>query len=366
MKQAIPIIRMVVLLLGLLMSIGCLGISVDDLKATYVPPAAAETLTSIAATQTAITPTAPPPQKVALVSFHGRYVVAAGAGDGWLLRQEPDLTDCGWFTLNYLDDGKVTLKTCHDRYATAPKAGTTRSDWRLWQEPDLDECGRFTLYDLGSDNVVIETCEGNVLTAGDGGWPEDLAWAVVGETDDLKDWERFTILRPFTLQQSMVVNFDNCSGVTRLGGQMGAAYDPVSDDRLVESYVEERERGCVARLEHDIVTWGAFWIQLQGADWSSYSQLVFDFKADPQTVPEQVKIELKRADGQQISILRYSLSEITTDWQTIAVNLSDFEGTLSSLTDIEELVFTFETDGSRKTGVIYLDNIALRQERDEQ
>ena len=141
---------------------------------------------------------------------------------------------------------------------------------------------------------------------------------------------------------------------------MGAAFDHQSGDRLVESYVQEAGRGCIARLDYDIVDWGGFWIQLQGADLSPYGQLIFDAKTDSQEVPERVKIELKRAGGQQISILYY-VSEITTDWQTIGVNLNGFRGTLSSFTDMEELVFTFEANGSRKMGVIYLDNIALRR-----
>ena len=117
MKQAIPTVTVVVLLLGLAMSFGCLGIGVDDLKATYVPPAAAETLTSIAATQTAlVTPTDTSSQKVVLVSFHGRYVTALGKSDDWALRQESELSECGWFSQYHLDNGKIALMTCHDRY----------------------------------------------------------------------------------------------------------------------------------------------------------------------------------------------------------------------------------------------------------
>ena len=145
---------------------------------------------------------------------------------------------------------------------------------------------------------------------------------------------------------------------------MGAAYDPDSGDRLAESYVQETGRGCIARLEYDIVGWSAFWIQLQGADLSPYSQLVFDVRADPQeNVPEQIKIELKRMTGQEVSILY--ISEISVAWQRIRVNLSNFGPTgytnpLSSFTDMEELVFTFERNQAGKTGVIYLDNIAVQ------
>jgi hypothetical protein len=354
MKNGMLTAKTIVSLLVLLTSIGCMGTSREELIGTAV----AETLTAIAVAKTArVTPT--PSPKVALVSFHGRYVTAVGAGGGWLLRQEPDLSDCGWFTLHYLDDGKVALVTCHDRYVTAPKSGTTRADWLLWQESELDGCGQFVLYDLGGDEVAVETCAGNVLTAGDGGWPGELAWAIVGETPVIKDWERFKILQPYTPLQSMVVNFDSCSGVTKLGGQMGPAYDPSSGDRLVESYVQEAGRDCVVRLKYDVVDWAGFWIQLRGTDASPYSQLVFDIKADSQeNIPEGFKIELKRAGGQEVSILY--ISEITTNWQTMRVNLRDFEGSLSSFTDMEELVFVFEVNGSRKTGVIYLDDITLR------
>jgi hypothetical protein len=306
---------------------------------------------------------APPTRKIALLSFHGRYVTALSGSDDWTLKQEPGLSDCGLFTLDYLDDGKVALKTCYNRYVTAPHVGVTRSDWRLGQRSELNDCGQFVLYDLGGNSVAFETCAGHLLTAGDGNWPEDLAWAIVGETNDLKDWERLTILQPFALQQSMVVNFDNCTGVAKLGRNMGAAYAP--GDMLVESYVDEERRGCVARLEYNIADWAAFWIQLQSADLSPYTQIVFDIKADPQgNLPEKVKLELKRAGNQQISILRRDLSKVTSEWQTMTVNLSDFEGSVSTLTDIEELVFTLEAGESRTTGAIYLDNVALRQAED--
>lgn len=178
MKQATPIVRMVVLLLGLLMSIACLGIKVDDLVATHVPT----------------TPTDMPPQKVALVSFHGRYVTALGESDDWALRQETELSDCGWFSLYLLDNDKIALVTCHDRYVTAPRRGTTRWDWELWQESGLGDCGQFVLRDLGSDEVAFETCAGNFFTAGDHGWGSGLQWSVVAETDNIEAWEHFTIL----------------------------------------------------------------------------------------------------------------------------------------------------------------------------
>ena len=345
MKRATFISATAVLLLGILTSLSCLGTTKPELIGTAVT----ETLTAITAT---------PSPKVALLSFHGRYVTAAGAGDGWLLRQKLDLSPCGWFTLHYLDDGKVALISCRGRYVTAPKTGATRAEWLLWQESELGDCGQFVLYDLGGDDVALETCAGNVLTAGDGGWPGELAWAVVAETDVLRDWECFTVLQAYT-PPPVIADFDGCTDQAGLW----EAIQPSPDSSLVVSYVREDRPGCVARLEYDIDDWSAFLIRLQGADLSPYSQLVFDVKADPQeNVPGQVKIELKRADGREVSI-QY-IEGITTDWKTMSVNLIDFGGSLSSFTDMEDLLFTFGADESGRTGVIYLDNITLWREED--
>jgi hypothetical protein len=199
MKRASVIGKTIVLLLGLVTSMGC-GISATSLMATLEPVVRstvgeeerlkfeAELETAVPTTLTAVAAT----QTVALLSFHGRFVAASGGGGGWLLRQEPGLSECVWFTLHWLENGKVSLKTCHDRYVTAPETGTTRADWMLWQEPELTDCGQFVLREL-SDGVAFETCAGRFFTAGDGGW--DPPWSVGAATKVLLDWEIFTVLR---------------------------------------------------------------------------------------------------------------------------------------------------------------------------
>ena len=166
-----------------------------------------------------------------------------------------------------------------------------------------------------------------------------------------------------TLPPSPVVaDFNSCAGVNNLGGPMGAAYN--APNSLTETYVPEQDRGCVARLEYNITEWSAFWIKLQNADLSPYGQLVFDIRADPAPgVPGQMKIELKRASNTEVSIAY--VSGITADWQTMSVNLADFGPTgytapLSSFTEMEELVFTFEASRSGTQGIVYLDNITLK------
>jgi hypothetical protein len=199
MERAGPTTKAIVLMLGLVASMGC-GISGASLRATAeaeVRPSVAteawqaveaEIETAVAATQTVMAAT----QTVALMSFHGRYVTALGGGSSWLLTQEPSLGDCGWFTLHYRDNGKVALTTCYGRYVTASNAGATRADWMLWQESQLGDCGQFILHEL-SDGIALETCGERFLTAGDGGW--EPPWSVVAETHDMLSWEQFTVLR---------------------------------------------------------------------------------------------------------------------------------------------------------------------------
>lgn len=99
MKRSILVIKITVLLLALLASIGC-GISRDVLRATM--------LTEVVATR-----------EVAFRSVHGQYVTAMGEDDAWTLGQKTEPGPCGWFTLHHLANGKVALVACHDRYVTS-------------------------------------------------------------------------------------------------------------------------------------------------------------------------------------------------------------------------------------------------------
>jgi hypothetical protein len=161
----------------------------------------------------------------------------------------------------------------------------------------------------------------------------------------------------------VIADFDSCTGINNLGGQMGAAYN--APDKLVESYVQEAEHGCVARLDYEIREWSAFWIKLQDADLTPYSRLVFDVKADRQPgIPERMKVELKRANGAEVSITY--VSGIEDAWKSVSLSLTDFDPTgytapLSSFSGMEELVFAFEVSESGSQGVVYLDNITVDQ-----
>jgi signal transduction histidine kinase len=141
-----------------------------------------------------------PPQQVAILSYHDRYVTALGDADGWVLKQEEVLGECGKFILIPQINGKDALLTCHDRFVTAPwranpsEPGNTHDEqWLLGQEPGLGECEQFDFLPQEDDIVAFGTCAGVVVTAGDGMWPGDMAWTMVTETDKIQDWEKFKL-----------------------------------------------------------------------------------------------------------------------------------------------------------------------------
>ena len=164
----------------------------QDVEAT-VEAAIATQKAHVALTDTP-TPTNTPPltSTVALISCHGLYVTSMDDGT---LQQKRDLDDCGRFTLQRLDDGKVALKTCHKQYVTAPMTATTYSGWVVTQSPDLSDCGRFVLHDLGDVRVAFGTCAGRYLTAvSDEGEPS-VEWYVIAHTYVLDAWETFTMVQ---------------------------------------------------------------------------------------------------------------------------------------------------------------------------
>lgn len=145
-------------------------------------------------------PAGTPSTRVALRSYHGRYVIAQGAAQSWSLHQDVDLgqNDCGWFThydvgQDGVGNAQIALETCYGRFVTAPRRGTTRLDREVWQESGLGDCGKFTMERHG-DRFALKTCAGTYLTAGDAGWEAPMQWAIVVGADKVQDWELFEII----------------------------------------------------------------------------------------------------------------------------------------------------------------------------
>jgi len=358
MKQPIWMINPLLALLLVLIAAGCIGINEDNLKATFAPSIRATVIQEIAPTLTVAAES-----KVTLKSLHDQFVIALDERQGWTLGQTPDPShECAWFTLDLLEDAQYSLRTCYDRFVIAPRTGEERKDWRLLQGPELSDCSKFVLHNLGRDGFALETCAGHFVTAGDGGWPGELAWAIVAETDTIGGWEMFRLEQPYSPPTSVITTFDSCGEPSKRARRIEVLDDPDAGNTLDLSYVQEAGHGCVARIEYEIVVWSALRIELLEADLRPYSQLVFDIRADA-PLPDQIKLELKRASDAEISIL--DVSGITTDWQTKRVNLDDFGSTdytppLSTFAEMEELLFTVDVERSGTSDTFYLDNITLQ------
>jgi hypothetical protein len=296
-----------------------------------------------------------PDQNVILRSHHHLQLHAGGGSDS-AITQEVLADDCSRFTMEHQLDERVALKSCHGLYLTAPErsfgeGAAHTSEMLLVQEPVLGDCGKFKLYDVGDSRIALRTCSGNFVSAVDGSqaWNEaGMAWSVAAYTDVLDDWEMFTVMpEP---QPPMLADFDWCHGVGWIEPMPG-------DDSLLLSYERVNEQNCIARMEYRVTSWAAPLIRLLGADFSPYTELAFDIKSDSPDVLEEVKVELKRPGvGSKLFV-----SEITTDWTTVRLNLADFSPSLGPLTEMQELLFTVgpNPDGSVNTGVFYLDNIRL-------
>ena len=163
---------------------------------------------------------------------------------------------------------------------------------------------------------------------------------------------------------SRVADTDSCQGINRLGSE-GAAYSPSDDDspELEVSYVEDTERGCVARLAYNVEDWSAFWMELNGFDASPYNAVTFWAKGDLVAgIPPEFKVEIKRDDNREVGI--FYVAGLTGQWQKFIVPYHRFKKFFdhplpNRWDNISELVFTFELIPSAKEGVIFLDDVAF-------
>ena len=185
-----------VLIVWLLFLTGCVEVDWTesrpmpvDVQATVVAAVDA-TVMSLPHPTPMPTSTPPPTSTVALVTFHGKYVVALADGT---LDQELELSDCGWFTMHDLGDDKVAFVTCYDKYVTAPPVGATSSDldWALGQSTELSDCARFVRLNLGNGRVAFETCAGRYVTAMNN--EQERQWKIVAHTFKLDAWEIFML-----------------------------------------------------------------------------------------------------------------------------------------------------------------------------
>ena len=98
----------------------------------------------------------------------------------------------------------------------------------------------------------------------------------------------------------LVADFDSGTALNNLDLLMGEVYGP--PNKLEVEYVEEPNRGRVARLHYSVREWSAFWSRLPYMDLNAFDYLLLDIRRDLQSaMPGKVRVELKRKEGKEIS-----------------------------------------------------------------
>lgn len=185
----------------------------------------------------------------------------------------------------------------------------------------------------------------------------------------------------------VVADFDKGEKPNNIGGDFGAWNKDIDDDTqgcwdAFESDIKHGREGYAMRLEYDVESprpaYNGFWMKLQNQDASKYDKLTFWIKGD-ETVgfSPKIKVELKNSKGE---VAKYTVEGITKDWQQITIPLgqksaaigSTFksEGGLAMITpkaaiadlnSLTEFVLVFDdiTCAGKKTGTVYLDDVAF-------
>ncbi len=183
----------------------------------------------------------------------------------------------------------------------------------------------------------------------------------------------------------LVTDFDACIMFTNSGGDFGGAPNEKGNNIEIELNPEE-DQSCSVKLSYTMKDWTAFWLKLVAGDenvkipyidLSSYRKIVFDVKIDPQSTVGAIKLELHRdceilndvTACKKSVVKNVFLNNIPGEWQSIEVNLEDFQspGFLlgfdypEEFDAVEELVFVFESRYVGAKDTLYLDNIGFQE-----
>lgn len=126
-------------------------------------------------------------------------------------------------------------------------------------------------------------------------------------------------------------------------------------------------------LDSPLPSQNGYWTKLKNLDASAYDHLEFDVKGDSEAgFTDVFKVELKKyKDAARIEKIRgTALVKPTAEWQTVSIPLNKMTGIFdfanpetwknssSTFKDLDEFVVVFhDRQVTKKTGVIYIDNI---------
>jgi hypothetical protein len=165
----------------------------------------------------------------------------------------------------------------------------------------------------------------------------------------------------------VIADFNTGEKPNNIGGDFGAwNRDEADQTQGCKMNFNQTEMhggaGSSVQLDYDVDSpnpaYNGFWMKLQNQDASQYDKLSLWIKGDAAAgYSTKVKLELKNAKGE---VGKYTVSNITAEWQEIVIPLAQFSG-LTDLASMTELVVVFDdmTCSGKKQGTIYIDDIAF-------
>ena len=185
----------------------------------------------------------------------------------------------------------------------------------------------------------------------------------VGETD-ISEWLYWKKNVSFLREGKLLVNdFNKKENYNNLGGPFGSWNIFYSDpNQYCKDELTGSERtgdsGYALRLDYDVDSpysaYNGFFTNLMGIDLSEYNYLVFYIKGDKSAgFTNTMNVELKN----KLQVGKVTVEGITDEWQRIVLPLSKFVG-INSFKEMKEFVIVFsDRNVTKKSGVIYIDNI---------
>ena len=188
----------------------------------------------------------------------------------------------------------------------------------------------------------------------------------------------------------VLADFESGELANNLGGESGSwNMDPMDENNsytdadVVDLAGKDGAVNKVLKLsysvESEVPSQNGFWTKLKGFDASGYDHLEFDVKGDPEKgFTESFKIELKKPKPQMANeqvgadekIKGSYKIPVTAEWTTISIPLNRMTGIINFIDpeawknpaiarkDLDEFVVVFQDRAaSKKTGVVYIDNI---------
>ena len=185
----------------------------------------------------------------------------------------------------------------------------------------------------------------------------------------------------------MVSDFESGSFKNDLGGDSGAwETDPEDDSASCEAEISSKDAAEHSKhamklvydvdSETEIPAQNGYWTKLRNLDARHFDHLEFYVKGDAQAgFTTLFRVEIKKfKDEKRVEKIKGSfiVQNVTSEWQKVSIPLNKMTGILDftdpavwkdpsvGRIDLDELVFIFEGRRvDKKTGVIYLDNIAF-------